>query len=251
MDNKSFIEKINQINLDFYKKNANSFSKTRQHYWKGWIPFINFIRTQIFFVEEFPLKILDVGCGNGRLAKFIFEKSQFKCKAISYLGLDFSKDLFKSNNIKKNCVRFKEIDILKSDFTFGKFQMIFMLALLHHIPGKSTRFTLIKKVAPKLDRRGLFILSLWQFKKSQRILDVKFDRKIKQKYFLEQLDKFETNDHFLNWQNSGTPRFCHHFDEEEITEIKEILRKDEFKLVLEYEADGKENLNRYLVFSTK
>ena len=66
------VKQLNEINLKFYSNLSEQFSESRDYYWKGW---------ERLLQEEplkekkrkIPLKVLDVGCGNGRFGKFIVE----------------------------------------------------------------------------------------------------------------------------------------------------------------------------------
>ena len=75
---------------DTYDSIAAEFDRSRQKTWSDFVFFEDYI-------PESP-KILDVGCGNGRLLKY-FEDVDFE----SYLGIDISntiKQKLDKNNIK-------------------------------------------------------------------------------------------------------------------------------------------------------
>ena len=58
------ILQLNDLNQHFYKVTAEEFSKTRSFYWKGWGELIEPLKE---IGKNHPqLKVLDIGCGNGR-----------------------------------------------------------------------------------------------------------------------------------------------------------------------------------------
>ena len=69
------------INYEFYTRYAESFSSTRDHPWPGWVRVLDGIDSE-------PLRVLDVGCGNGRLARFLQGARETR-----YVGIDTSAEL--------------------------------------------------------------------------------------------------------------------------------------------------------------
>ena len=55
---------LDEVNARFYARFAQHLHQTRNHGWSGWskIPCI---------LPQRPLRVFDVGCGNGRLAQFL------------------------------------------------------------------------------------------------------------------------------------------------------------------------------------
>ena len=82
-------------------------------------------------------RILDVGCGNGRLLKTLGDKQIF------YIGLDNSENLLALARRHYPDWRFLLGDILKLDsvdeIKAEKFNHIFCLAVLPHIPGTAQK----------------------------------------------------------------------------------------------------------------
>ena len=72
-----------------YDKIAEEFSRTRERPW----PEIKFLIDKYIIAGE---RILDLGCGNGRLLEF------FKDKKVDYIGTDFSEKLIEI--AKKRCL---------------------------------------------------------------------------------------------------------------------------------------------------
>jgi len=118
-----------------------------------------------------------------------------------------------------------------------KYDLVVAFGVLHHVEGYENRLSLIKQLLDLKAQGGFVAVTLWQFMKSGRQI----------KSILKDLGG---NDYILDWNNSGEQRFCHYFDDKEIEQIKNEVVGEGFKLVGEYNADGKEgDLNRYLIFS--
>ena len=56
------------LNRDFYTREAEAFSATRNHPWPGWVRILDGLAPG-------ALAVLDAGCGNGRLARFLLERA--------------------------------------------------------------------------------------------------------------------------------------------------------------------------------
>ncbi|MGV2437992.1 MAG UNVERIFIED_CONTAM: class I SAM-dependent methyltransferase [Anaerolineae bacterium] len=74
------IDHLNQLNQAFYRTTAQDFSETRQTAWQGWA------RLSAFLPAVTPLRVLDVGCGNGRFAHFLHQHNP--TLPIHYHGID-------------------------------------------------------------------------------------------------------------------------------------------------------------------
>ena len=78
-----------QIMID-YNSFAGQFSQTREYLWDDIKPLIKYIKEND--------KVLDIGCGNGRLYHVLKEKQ------IIYTGLDLSEELIKIAKDRKSVV---------------------------------------------------------------------------------------------------------------------------------------------------
>lgn len=161
-------------------------------------------------------KILDVGCGNGRLIE------AFKNKKINYLGVDNSKKLIEAakNNFSPN-YEFKEGDILELDKLPEKdFDYIFSIAVLHHLPDKDLRVQALSQMKNKLGENGKIILTVWNLwtQKKFRRLIFKFGLlKIIGK------SKMDCGDVLFDWKNNKgekiSQRYYHAFTKRELKSL--------------------------------
>ena len=103
------ITKLNALNADFYESIAVEFSNSRSYPWKGWNKVLDHIPIKK------NLKVLDIGCGNGRFALFMQE---LYSGTFSYYGIDSDKKLLSIANsaVKTNetCIftDFHNLDII-------------------------------------------------------------------------------------------------------------------------------------------
>ncbi len=134
-----------------YNKIADDFSRSRKSVWEEFKPLADYARSGD--------KILDLGCGNGRLAEL------FHGKPIEYFGLDNSQKLIEIARKKYPHQEFKLFDGLKIPFEDNYFDKIYCIAVLHHIPGRQLRQEFLEEAKRVLKPDGKLILTvfyLWQ-----------------------------------------------------------------------------------------
>lgn len=238
------------LNKSFYSKVATHFSRSRQYSWAGWDKSLAFLSTQGFN----PHSILDVGCGNGRFLDFLADKFvQF-----SYVGIDNSEKLLADakqshrnhqNNHLASKISFQQIDItnpIELEKIPGNFDLIVMMAVLHHIPGAKSRELLLKAITEKLNPEGILILTTWNFLTEPSLAKkiISWDKfSIKPKELKKEL---EQGDYLLDWNSDNTLlRYCHYF---EAGEINTLIADLPLQILLEFESDGRNGkLNSYFV----
>ena len=239
------IKKLNKINLDFYNTVATDFDDTRQYFWQGWDKLIS-------HCEHFSkLKLLDLGCGNGRFYQFV--ENTFPKKIINYLGIDsneellkFAKEKFSNRAGDSNDFKLKKIDVISSlieqkDFIKSdNYNLVVSFGVFHHIPSYELRIKLLNYLKSKTSSDGVIIISLWQF--------MEFDR-FRKKITDSDL-KLEKNDFILDWKRGERAyRYCHFIDEDE---QNRLITESNLELVKRFKSDGKEKeVNTYLVLKKK
>lgn len=191
-----------------YNLISEDFSRTRNYIWE-----------ELKFLERYAgnnERILDLGCGNGRLYEL------FKEKTIDYHGIDFSDKLIE---IAKKCYpqfKFHVADALNLPFSANFFDKVFSIAVLHHIPSKELRLKCLKEIRRVLGPDGVLILSVWNlgnFRKFRIIFKYAF-LKILGK------SKLDFNDAFIPWGNKLL-RYVHCFSK---NELKELVEKAGFRI---------------------
>lgn len=223
---------IIELNNNFYRQVAPFFDQTRLSPWAGW--------------EKLPLPkngadVLDVACGNLRFYKFL----QSKNLVVNYLGVDTCKELLNLSQTENDC--FEEIDLLKETLAGDdwrknlprqKYDYVLCSAFFHHLPNRDWRREFLRQLWElTANNGGILIISLWQFMN---------DKSLVSKIVAQDLGG---NDYLLEWKKGVTAyRFCHHFDEAEIAEYVELIKKWGMAKIEEFKADGATHaMNHYLV----
>ncbi len=219
----SIAQRLIELNRKFYTDFGESFSATRGRIQPG-------VR-RILDLLEGDETILDLGCGNGELARTLARDGHRG----AYLGLDFSLPLLsEAESLPEGFpVQFSEADLTQLSIT-GCWSLITAFAVLHHIPGQSLRLNFLKSVYALLAKGGRFIHSNWQFLNSPRL------RHRVREWSEAGLVEFDVDedDYLLDWRSGGTGlRYVHHFSEKELAELAEA---SSFHIVDTFYSDGKE-----------
>jgi len=140
---------ISEENKKTYNEVADDFYQTRRKY----SPEIEELKAYTIEGE----KVLDLGCGTGRLYEI------FKDKNTDYTGIDFSEKLI---HLAREKYRLKFIvgDILNLPFSEEKFDSVWAIAVLHHIPSKELRGRAIAEIKRVLKPNGRVIVACWKIK---------------------------------------------------------------------------------------
>ena len=129
---------------------ADKFSGTRSFFW----PDLSFIKNHI----SSGSRVLDFGCGNGRLLEILKEKN------VDYYGIDISQNLvdiarnrypqFK-DHISKNS------GSAKLDFPDDFFDAVVSIAVFHHFPDKNFRLKMARELFRVTKHGGHIIVTAW------------------------------------------------------------------------------------------
>jgi SAM-dependent methyltransferase len=223
--------KLIALNHQFYQTFSVQFSATRQRLQPGVVKILDRLRGAAV--------ILDLGCGNGGLARRLAQRG-FNG---TYVGVDFSSE-FLSEAIRllvnipdlANRFTFIQADLSTRDWdaaisksqtyvdrtqlstlTFPlSFNAILAFGVLHHLPGVDLRLQLLRKVRSLLSLGSWFIHSEWQFLNSPRLRS-----RIQPWEVVGLTDAdLETGDYLLDWRGGGHGlRYVHHFSEDELTSL--------------------------------
>jgi tRNA (uracil-5-)-methyltransferase TRM9 len=198
------------LNRHFYDQFGDSFSATRGRLQPGVKRILDSLRG-----DE---SILDLGCGNGELARELARRGQ----RAPYLGLDFSLPLLRAaeSPLTGFQAQFREVDITSSGWAENverlTYNVIFSFAVFHHIPSEEIRLNLFRTIHELLADDGRFILSNWQFLNSEKL------KARIQPWELAGLTSADVDagDFLLDWKRGGRGlRYAHHFSAEELSAL--------------------------------
>jgi len=222
-----YAEYLLEKTTEDYNLIAKQFSSTRRFIWRGLESL-----SQYVLPRE---KVLDLGCGNGRLLQI------FKDIDIDYIGVDSSEKLIEIAKRIYPGARFQVANALNLAFPNNYFDKVYSVAVLHHIPSKELRLQFLRGVTRVLKPGGLLVLTVWDLGNLRGWkLNLKFGiLKILGK------SKLDFNDVFVPWGKT-CQRYIHCFTKRE---LKKIAEKAGFKVkeigILKM-PEAKEN-NIYLV----
>ncbi len=237
MDEKTAKKILNTTHQN-YSLIAKAFSSKRMYLWSG-------IKNLKRFFSDGD-KILDIGCGNGRLLEL------FDGVKIDYVGIDNCFELIeeakqiyqkKKNGLKTQTYRFVVANALSLPFRDNFFDKMLSIAVFHHIPSKKLRIKFLKQANRTLKPNGLLIISVWNLYQKRFF-------KYHIKYFLLKIihkSKLDFKDIFYPWKNEHgkiiAQRYLHCFS---LNSLAKLAKQTGFNIKEKgYLSDKKQNL--YLV----
>ena len=130
-----------------YDNFASEFSATRRYLWSDIVPLLQYIKEND--------KVLDIGCGNGRLYHVLKEKQ------ILYTGLDLSEELTKIAKTKCPEASFVVGDMKKLPFLAGSFDAVFCVAAFHHLATAEERLQTLREMKRVINPGGKILMVNW------------------------------------------------------------------------------------------
>jgi ubiquinone/menaquinone biosynthesis C-methylase UbiE len=131
-----------------YDLMAEKFSQTRKFFWRG-----------MEFIGDYAKdrdKILDYGCGNGRLLEL------FAGKNIEYSGADISQKLIDIAQSKYPNHDFQKISgSQKLPYPDDYFNGVYSIAVFHHVPSKQLKAEMANELYRITKPDGHIIITAW------------------------------------------------------------------------------------------
>jgi tRNA (uracil-5-)-methyltransferase TRM9 len=226
------VQQLLSVNKRFYDQFASDFAESRQEPQPGF-------RRLAGMLPQPCRSLLDAGCGNGPLGRFLLEEGFVQ----TYTGVDSSPALL---DIAKQTIAgdfwLRELSESGCLRDLGGYDAVCCLATLQHIPGQSLRARLLEELAEHLNEGSHIFLSTWQFLDSHRQARKIIDWS---SVSLSQED-VEINDFLMTWQRGGYAlRYVAYIDAREISTLADSAG---LKVVSQYRSDGREgDLNLYSV----
>lgn len=233
--NDATVQRLLQVNREFYARLAQAFAATRTAARVSLAPIMPYLTDGV--------KVLDVGCGNGRLAARI-DVAGYRLR---YYGVDASPALLqiaRTTTLSGVRAEFAQADISARDWTgalraAAPFDLALALAVLHHVPSFALRARVLRDIGALLSPAGALVMSNWQYTHSERLLG-----KVVPWSVLE-LDEreLETGDALLDWKRGGDGmRYVHLLSADE---VQALAAQSGLQVSEQFVAD--EGLNLYSV----
>jgi len=209
MDSKAIIHKTRED----YNLIASLYAATRYKLGEDLKPFKKLVKD--------GQKILDWGCGNGRLIYSLEDKK------VNYFGLDQSVGLLKeakkqwADKIKSGQVKFFSTASKAKNFSNNFFDLAFLIASFHHLPDHDTRLALLQKIYKELKPKAKIIITVWNLESDWA-----------KNKFQKDWELMSENDFLIPWKNQQgeliAKRYYHHFSP---SELKSLLAEAGFKKI--------------------
>ncbi len=218
------------LTIDGYDKVSDDWDKTRQNFWPELI-------SEVTKHIKPNTKILDLGCGNGRLVPEIGKLNTENCN-LNYLGIDPSKELIKiaKNKYGEN-VNLQSFDGLTLNNNINKeninledesFDQIVSIAVLHHIPPAKVVIWL-SEVSRVVKTGSINIFTTWNLSESNYDLN-------------------ENSDAIIGFVHHKNTRYVHYYN---YSEIENIFKQAGFKILEIKEIKRESGMSNTFILSQK
>lgn len=196
---------------DDYNSIAGDFSRTREY-----------LSPDLLALKKYykkGQKVLDLGCGNGRLSE-LFENDD-------YLGIDISKELISIAQKKYPKKKFVLSRPLQIPLEENSIDIVFCLATIHHIPSVETRNRFYSEIKRVLKKDEKVIITSWYLYKEKKALPKIIVANAKK---LSGLNKYDYGDIFLPFFDNGreSQRYLHAFT---VRGLSHELKNNGFKII--------------------
>ena len=197
-------DRLLELNRQFYNAFAEAFSDSRGRSEPGF--------ERIVAQIEPGERVLDLGCGQGRLAQLL-------PPSCAYVGVDSAAEMLQIAAERTQSTgtpaTFVESDLVEGNWPTlvgDPFDWIILRAVLHHIPGYHNRRDVVAQARQLLAPTGHIVIANWQFLRIERLRR----RLVPWSEQDISADDVEDGDYLLDWHRQGRgTRYAHLLDEPE------------------------------------
>jgi len=218
------IDRLLSLNRAFYAAFAEHFAASRSIRDPALTAILPYLPSRA--------RILDVGCGSGRLAALLDQERP----GCSYVGVDPVPELIEVARLEARGLlhteaTFSVLDVTEEEWVErlpaassrsparDAFDCVVALAVLHHIPDFGLRAQVLGDMARVLKPDGCLLVSTWRFLAHERM------RKKIVEWDAVGIDEedLDPGDYLLDWKRGGRGlRYCHAIDEEEMAALAAV-----------------------------
>jgi SAM-dependent methyltransferase len=240
---------LNALNRAFYDAIAPEWSESRRQPWPGFEKVLELIRGHRLATG--PVRVLDVGTGDGRFAAFLEARKQ-RSERFAVLGIDSSERLLAHAEARGlPDARFELADFLvdAGALPAGPFELVALFGVLHHVPSHACRRELLAALAARVAMGGLLAFTFWRLDRDPRFAGrvravAEYNRTAATP--IDETD-LEPGDTLLGWGNQAALRYCHFPDP---SETDALIEATGLRVIARFDADGRGNaLNEYVVLA--
>jgi SAM-dependent methyltransferase len=250
-------ERLNALNQRFYSEHAAAFSATRDRPWPGFARALELtadaLQARSSRVAD-TLRVLDVGCGNGRLIVPLRERFG---ERFAYTGVDASQALLAlaRRRYAGAPARYAHADFVatapEQALPRGRFELVALFGVLHHVPDEAQRRALIRVAAARLAPGGVLAFTLWRFDESARFARHCLNGAEQQELARElafDATELDAGDQLLRWGDGELRlRYCHFCDD---AEIERLAAAAALAPLARFRSDGEgDRLNDYVLLT--
>jgi tRNA (uracil-5-)-methyltransferase TRM9 len=244
--NQATVRALAAVNAAFYRDHAAEFSAKRTVPWPGWDRLAPALRDT---PGTGAVRVLDVGCGHGRFARWAAEAVAPRALALS--GVDASEPLLeRARRTGPPGADWQTVDVIAAPDALpsGPFDLAALLAVIHGVPSRERRLALLSACAARLAPAGRLVVTIWLRGESERAVDWNtYSSRADMPIDCTQL---EPGDRLIPWgPGDHLVRYFHFFDESELSSWAAGL-----PLALEerFRADSRTgDQNEYFVFRAR
>ncbi len=238
---------LDEVNRRFYAAEAAEFSARRERPWSGFEALLPLLPPPD--AGGAPLRVLDAGCGNARLARFLADRT---ARPVAYLGIDREPRMLAEARVRTARLRrgfevaLEVRDLVAAGLPAaaeGRFDLVCAFGLLHAVPGEARRRRCTGELARALAPGGLLALAVWRFtgRRDFARRSIPFSE-LAPRTGIRLPGRPDAGDHLLLFGGRSC-RYCHEVDDAELERLTASLG---LRAVRDFEGTGGDQ-NRYRV----